>query len=263
MPSKVDIITPVYGQPQFLRGLMESMRQYETGVDYHWWVVDDKGPQTPELSAVYAELKEDERVTVLMSPINRGFAGANNEAFRRGKSPFVLMLNSDTRIKDNGWLRQMLVEMWNDENVGVVGPMLTFFDDDTAPEHPAGKVQHAGVAFNMLGQPYHIFAGWDPTHPKVNQRREMNAVTGACLLTRRKVYHKLGGLDTIYTTGNFEDVQFCLQVRAAGLKVIYTPQTILNHYSGGSNNNATANVNAGIFQTRCRGIIPHDDWMYW
>jgi O-antigen biosynthesis protein len=261
--SVVDIITPIYGNPEFLRQLSAGMLTVPAGVTWHWYVVDDKGPQSRELDIIYAGLEQDSRCTVIRSKTNRGFAGANNDAFKLGRAPFVLLLNSDIRILHDDWLVPMVKE-FDAQNVGVVGARLIYFKDVVGdPDRPAGTVQHAGVGFNLLGQAYHVFRTWDPSHPKVNVRREMNAVTGACLMIRRFLYEKIGGLDEDYTTGNFEDVQACLMAKAHGYKIIYTPNTTLEHYAGGSGNSATAKINEQIFQLKCRGLIEYDDYKYW
>jgi len=98
----------------------------------------------------------------------------------------------------------------------------------------AGKVQHAGVARNDEGVPYHPFLGWDADVPDVNTEREVNAVTGACYLVRRKVWDELGGWDPIFERGVYEDVDFCWQSRKHGYLVQYRPQACLYHYSSAS-----------------------------
>lgn len=259
----VDILTPVYGQPDFVEQLMTTMFAYDAGVTWRWFVIDDKGPQSDHLTKVYDEMKRDSRCRVIPPTINRGFAGANNEAFFRGSAQYVLLLNSDTRIRHDGWLKTMTDEFL-DPRVGIVGARLVYFEDSVgdARKRP-GKTQHAGVAFNLIGQPYHIFMGWSPDHPQVNQRRRMGAVTGACLLTRRRLYHKFGGLDTDYGQGNFEDVQYCRQVVADGYRIIYTPAATLDHFAGGSDNTAHSVRNASLFQQKAGHLVTYDEWRYY
>ena len=260
--TEVDIVTPVYGSPEMLAVLYESMMTIDAGVSWHWIVIDDKGPQSDLLSALYTKLRGDSRCKVILSPVNRGFAGINNDAVKRGKARLLLLLNSDTKILTPGWLKTMASE-FSDKTVGCVGAKLLYFSDKDTIERPAGKIQHAGVAFNLIGQAFHIFMGWESDNPKVTERREMNAVTGACLMTRRSLYEKLGGLDEQYTKGNFEDVQYCLQVRRTGHKIIYNPNVVLNHYAGGSDNTETAAYNEQLFRLKCRGITEYDDWKYY
>ena len=261
----VDIVTPVYGGAKMLRNMVESLIAVEAGVPWRLWLVDDCGPERKELDELYSEFrKKDARIRAVQNPRNAGFAASNNRGFRMGSAGLLLMLNSDILVTGPGWLQAMADE-FADPQVGVVGARLVFFDEYEKPDpyRPAGKTQHAGVCFNMDGNPYHIFSGWDPEHPKVNCRREMNAVTGACMMTRRTLYEQLGGLDVDYGQGNFEDVQFSLQVRALGYKVVYQPKTRLFHYSGGSGNSAQALFNNGLFKLKCGKIIEYDEFRHW
>jgi len=242
--------------------MVDSLRKFDAGIDWRLFLVDDLGPDGDELDQLYADYKKDSRIKIIRNHKNSGFAVSNNNGVSRGHSPIILLLNSDIEICEDGWLRRMTDE-FSDLEVGVVGARLLYPEDSVVPNRPAGKIQHAGVVFNLLGQPYHIYQGWRAEHPRVIQRLEMNAVTGACLMTRRNIYQTIGGLDPIYTKGNFEDVQYCLQVRKLGGKVIYQPLVKLYHFSGGSNNSETARFNEQIFRMRCKDIIEYDEWKYW
>lgn len=274
---KVDIITPVYGHPELLWQCVKTLLDPEKdpGVSFHWWIIDDAGPQTPRnlpdgrvfeygIPDIYEKLKADPRCTVIMSKKNLGFAGANNEAARRGKAPYMLLLNSDTRVRHADWLKMMVKEAEN-ERVGAVGPLLLFFDDDYGDleGRPPGKVQHCGVVFNIIGQPYHLFFKWSKENPRVCRRRDnLQAVTGACLLTKRRWWDKVGGLDETYGQGNFEDVQFCKQLHSSGLKIIFTPDVVLDHFHGGSGNSDVAMKNQTIFQLKVGDLVVCDDFRH-
>jgi GT2 family glycosyltransferase len=260
----VDIVMPVYGEPEFLKCCLESLAAYEAGVPYALTLVDDVSPV--EMGFVYA-LAGEMGARVVYHHENKGFAGACNTGARKGRAPWILLLNTDTLITHDGWLKAM-VDEGKDPKVGVVGALLTFFPTDhplyeESPIRPPKRVQHAGVVFDILGRPYHIFSGWSADHPQVWQRREMNCVTGACLMTRRKLWRRLGGLEECYSTGNFEDVEFCIQARLAGYKVVYTPTAHLHHFAGGSNNSTTAKRNARLFQLRMGQVVEFDEWRHW
>lgn len=264
--ADVDIVLPVYGQPEFLRNCLESLYAHDAGVDYTVTLVDDVSPV--EMDDVY-EYAQDNGAWLARHPNNRGFAAACNTGARKGKSRYLLLLNTDTEILHDGWLAEMVSEA-NWQKIGVVGSLLTFFPEDHPLQEengrqlrPAEMTQHAGVVFDILGRPYHIFVGWSPEHPKVQERREMNAVTGACFLTDRRLWKRLGGLDEDYTKGNFEDVQYCIQARASGFKVIYTPKAHLSHYAGGSGNVQTATRNAQLFQLKVGSLVEYDEWRFW
>jgi GT2 family glycosyltransferase len=261
---EVDIVLPVYGQPDFLKACLESLYAHDAGVLYSVTLVDDVSPD--EMGWVY-DYADKKGARVIRHRDNRGFAAACNTGARNGKAPWVLLLNTDTIIAHDGWLAAM-VAAGRDPQVGVIGCLLTFFPEDhplyeASPLRPAGKTQHAGVAFDIMGRPYHIFSGWSSDHPKVAQRREMNAVTGACFLTRRKLWRRLGGLDEDYTRGNFEDIQYCIQARLARYKIVYTPEAHLYHFAGGSDNTATAKKNALLFQLKVGQMVEYDEYRFW
>jgi glycosyltransferase involved in cell wall biosynthesis len=60
----------------------------------------------------------------------------------------------------------------------------------------------------------------------------MLAVTGACLFIRKDLFQLLGGFDTVYKIGYYEDADICLRVRELGYKVIYEPDTMVVHKTG-------------------------------
>ena len=270
--TKVDIIAVSYGKPEFLTGLYETLTAFDAGVSYNLTIVDNLSPDQAAMQPVYTMLETKPNVNIIRSPKNLGFAGGNNLGVDRSFAPYVLLLNTDIRIKHAGWLKAMTDELDASEDIGVVGARLLFFEANdlksisesnvSTLNRVPGRVQHAGVAFNILGQAYHIFLGWTSENIRVTQRREMNAVTGACLMTRRRLYKEIG-LNTAYGIGNFEDVEYCLHVRQKGYKIVYQPNACLYHYSGGSNNTATAQINGQLFMMRCRDLIRYDEYLYY
>ena len=263
----VDIITPVYGSPNLLMGTISSVLLHPTDIPWHWWIIDDNTPEDKErtlLLDIYREAARDPRIDVLLNTDNLGFAGANNAAVQEGKAPYIFMLNSDVRVTDI-WLQPMIEEMETNFKAGVVGAKLIFFPEvfttfrSGVSLRPAGKVQHAGVAFNILRQPFHIHIGWKHDNPRLNKRKSIQAVTGAALLTRRALWDKTGGLNLVYDKGNFEDIEYCLRVKSMGFEVIYRPDAVIYHYAGGSGNSMTAMKNAQIFLMRCGEMMMPDE----
>jgi len=261
--SLVNIVIPVYGYPNMLRGTIASLRLHPSSIPWRCFIVDDASPKENEieLNAIYQSLKKDRRFRVIKSRKNLGYAGANNKGVASGSSQFILLLNSDVRVTGD-WLALLLKEM-NDPKVGVVGCKLLFFPERfNDPKRPAGRIQHAGVVFNITRAPYHRMIGWPSDDIRVNRREEMQAVTGACFLVRRNLWSKIGGLNEVYTKGNFEDVEFALHVRYLGYKVIYTPEPLIYHFGGGSENYQTAQKNLQIFLMRCGAEIKFDDYRF-
>ena len=63
---------------------------------------------------------------------------------------------------------------------------------------------------------------------------ECSAVTAACLLTRRQDYLDVGGMDELLFPVNFNDVDYCLKLRANGKRIVFTPHARLYHFESAS-----------------------------
>ena len=112
--------------------------------------------------------------------------------------------------------------------VGAVGAML-YYPNDT--------IQHAGVVLGVHGVAAHLYAGMPRGYPghggRARVAQALSAVTGACLLVRRAVYEQVGGLDESLQVA-FNDIDFCLRLRAAGYRNIWTPFAELYHHESAS-----------------------------
>lgn len=139
-------------------------------------------------------------------------------------TPLVLHLNNDVNALERGWLEEM-AGWFTQPDVGVVGAKLVY---------PDRTLNHTGI---IIG-PHGGLADTPFTHAAENTvdvkwqaaAREVSAVTGACLLTRTALYHELGGFDEKEFGVAYNDVDYCLRVRAAGHRIIYTPQARLMHW---------------------------------
>jgi GT2 family glycosyltransferase len=163
-------------------------------------------------------------VSVVRLDQNYGFARACNEGAKATNLPYILFLNNDTEPVP-GFSDEMLKVMEEDEINGIIGAKMLFKLN--------GKVQHAGISFYEDGWAYELGRNFTPEHPFVNQRRELNAVTAACMLIRRSLFEALGGFDIAYTNG-WEDVDLCLQARELGIRILYCPTAIVYHHHFGT-----------------------------
>lgn len=215
----VSIIIPVYNRWQLTQRCLESICGATEQATYELIVVDNHS--TDDTNRVLQAVEGD--ITVLRQPTNRGFAAACNAGARLAQGEYLLFLNNDTEVKP-GWLDTMLECARSEENVGAVGAKLLY---------PAGDVQHAGIAISVKRVPYLIFQHFGAEHPAVCETREMQAVTGACMLVPKTVFDQAGGFDEEYHNG-FEDVDFCLRLRQNGLRVIYCPKATITHHEESS-----------------------------
>lgn len=209
------IIIPVWNKVELTRQCLVALGPATEDVSFELIVVDNHSTDgTPEL---LASLGGD--VRVITNHDNLGFAKACNQGAEAATGEYLVFLNNDT-IPLKGWLSALVKEVQSDPAVTVVGSKLLYEN---------GTVQHAGVAIDRNNlTPYHIYAGFAGDHPAVNKRREMNAVTGACLLIRRSVFTELGGFDEGFRNG-FEDIDLCLKVREKQGRIVYQPWSVLYH----------------------------------
>ncbi len=151
------------------------------------------------------------------------FARLINHAAGQTTSPYLLLLNDDTKVTESGWLRA-LVDMILKPGAGAVGARLLF---------PDRTIQHAGVVVGLHGTCGHAFRGLPADRPHyhglASMAREVSAVTGACLLTRRSCFQEVNGLDEAHFPVAFQDVDYCLRLRSKGYRILYTPAATLIH----------------------------------
>ncbi|NOS78022.1 MAG: glycosyltransferase [Nitrospira sp.] len=209
------IIIPAWNKVELTQQCLVALGPATEDVSFELIVVDNHSTDaTPEF---LASLGGD--VRIITNDENLGFAKACNQGAAVATGEYLVFLNNDT-IPLKGWLSALVDEVKTNPDVTVVGSKLLYQD---------GTTQHAGVAIDRNNlTPYHIYNGFAADHPAVNKRRELNAVTAACLLIRRPVFAELGGFDEGFLNG-FEDVDLCLRVREKQGRIVYQPRSILYH----------------------------------
>jgi O-antigen biosynthesis protein len=114
-------------------------------------------------------------------------------------------------------------------DVGAVGALLLW---------PSGVVQHAGVVLGPKFEAAHAFQdridGEGGYGDLLRVAHECSAVTAACLMTRRRDYLEVGGMDETHFPVNFNDVDYCLKLRARGRRIVFTPDARLTHKESAS-----------------------------
>jgi GT2 family glycosyltransferase len=268
MPE-LSIVIPVYGDIENLQRCYAEIRK-NTKLRYEIIFVDDESPDQEMLRTFFDGIKNDSGVTILHNPKNMGFGQTANKGVSRVRAPIVVFVSSDVFVKEE-CLDRMHAEFVNDPLLGVVGPKLLFPLDSKDPStRPPGKIQHAGLAFNVAGSPYHMFMGWSEDNPRVNIKKQVQAVTGACFMTRTEVFKTQGGFADVYGKGTYEDMEFCIVTRVGGRKVLYLPTAVAYHHVGSSIGKAVERGeggfdlerNASIFRIRVGQAIHWDEWYH-
>src|SRR5262249_48487509 len=191
---------------------------------------DSSDPDTLD----YLATIEGDVAQVLRVPGDFNFARLNNMAASVAKSDHLLLLNNDIKALDTDWLDEMLARL-AEPDVGAVGALLLW---------PSGIVQHGGVVLGPGFAATHAFndrmsgdAGYGDL---LRVSHQCSAVTAACLLTRRADFLFVGGLDELRFPVNFNDVDYCLKLRALGKRIVFTPHAKLLHIESASRGNDKA-----------------------
>jgi GT2 family glycosyltransferase len=187
-------------------------------------VVTQSGPLDQEQAQAAQLLERTGRARVsVLERETFNYSVANNVGVAQSAGEFVLLLNDDVSTLEPDWLDRM-VAMMSDPAVGIVGAKL-YYEDMTT--------QHGGVIIGLGGLADHVSRLLPRGSPGYMGRavldQEMSVVTGACLLVRRSIYVALGGLDEALASA-FNDVDFCLRVRAAGHLVVFAGSVELVHH---------------------------------
>lgn len=221
---KVTLIMPSACKLSFLKPCLESLwtrtkyREFEILL-----VVNEIRYSVPEQAKFLDGIKNNPGIRILVyedQPFN--YSKLNNWAIQHSDAPFVGLLNDDTEVISQDWLSEMV--FWSrQEGVGTVGANLLY---------PDGRIQHAGVFLGMEGG-LHAFrffpGGSDGYMGRLQTVCNYSAVTGACLLMRREMYDRVGGLDEEAFPVAFNDIDLCLKLGLKGYRTIWTPFAKLIH----------------------------------
>jgi GT2 family glycosyltransferase len=219
----VTIVVLSYNNYPMLVKCVESLRRNTPNPLYELLILDNGSD--PNDTTLFNYLKSLD-CRVIYSDTNHGFAGGNNIAADTARGEVLVFLNNDTEVQPN-WLEPIL-DLLDHDTVGVVGSRLIY---------PNWTIQHAGVAFNpgaTSNIAYHPYSGHSHDYPPANIRREVHSVTGACLSISRSLFTLLGGFDTSYIRGYYEDADLCTKARDAGYQVVYEPASLVVHKHGQS-----------------------------
>jgi GT2 family glycosyltransferase/ADP-heptose:LPS heptosyltransferase len=233
----VSILVPTRDQLPLLQRCVESVIEKTKYPAYEILIIDNDSQTIDARNYLAAiEAKEAElggRLRVVRQPGPFNFSAMNNAAARAARGEYLLLLNNDTAALHDDWLDEMMGHAVRPD-VGIVGAKLLY---------PDGKIQHAGVILGLRGPAEHPFIGRPPEDRgyfgRAQLTQDLSAVTGACLLVRKSVYEQVGGLDEQAFKVSYNDIDLCLKVREAGLRIVFTPYALLMHEGSASQKSGT------------------------
>ena len=220
-----------YNTKEVLLDCVRSVHAHTTGVTFEVIVVDNdsRDGTVAALKDAYPGMR------IVANPDNRGFAKAVNQALAVSCGRHVLLLNSDTIVRDQA-LAVMVAYLDDHPDVGAVSCKQwtgdghlnqTCFPFPSLREHLFYSALFQRIAPTMQA------AAAATQAVDCTQSQDVDWANGACLMVRRSLLQQLGGLDEEFFM-YFEDVDLCQRLRQQGYRVRHLAEAEIVHFVGRS-----------------------------
>ncbi len=223
----VSVIIPNKDHRQDLDVCLRAIEERATYRNVEFVIVENNSTD-PETFAYYEKIqKEFDNVRVVRWEREFNYSAINNFGVTFAKGEYLLFLNNDTELIAENFIEEML-GLCQREDVGAVGARLLYQDD---------TIQHAGVVVGFGGIAGHTFIGLHKAENSYFHRamstQDYSAVTAACMMTKKSLFEKVGGFTEELAVA-FNDIDYCMKVRAEDKLVVYNPYALLYHYESKS-----------------------------
>lgn len=239
MVSNLSIIIVNYNSKKVLEECLQSIQKSDLKKICEIIIIDNASSQSiKDLANNYQDCK------FIFNKKNIGFAGANNIGIKQAKSDFILLLNPDTIVNKKAILR-MLDYLKENKKTGIVGCKIY---------NLAGDIEHSTHSFpSIIKEFFHAnqwlksFLGYDSFFVKIfkrnilakdlasywdhNELREVDHVTGACMMVKKEAIEKAGLLDEAFFLYN-EEVEWSYRIKKAGYNSVFLPDVSIIHLFG-------------------------------
>ena len=214
---QVSIVIVVYNRAELTLACLRSL--LPTPIPLQIIIVDNASTDlTPML------LSRIRGATIIRNSENLHFLRACNQGGHKADGTYILLLNNDTEVLP-GAIPQAMACMERYPDAGAVGGRLIL---------PDGRLQEAGGIIWRDGMCSGYGRSADPEDGAYLFSRPVDYCSGAFLLTPTTIWKKLGGFDNRYSPAYYEETDYCLRLRKAGLQVYYEPRACIRHYEFGS-----------------------------
>ena len=242
--SSVDlsIIIVNWNSKDYLRRCIASILAETQDVNFEILVIDSASFDACDamLREVYPEVR------FIQSDKNLGFSKANNVAFRASKGEAVLFLNPDTELVGPA-INILLDHLWELPDAGAVGCKLLNSDGTIQ----TSCIQSIPTILNQMLDSEASRAKWPrsplwgtaPLYSASENPKEVEAISGACVMLKREVFEGVGLFSEDYFM-YAEDIDLSYKVRKAAYRNYYIPVAVVTHHGGSSTQQAVSNFPA-------------------
>jgi GT2 family glycosyltransferase len=243
--DRVSIVIPNFDGMGALRACLTAIEEKTSYRNYEVIVVDDGG-----MDAKLRKWLESQGYRIILADESASLSRRINLGTAQAHSPYLLLLAGETEVISADWITSML-GFCKQEKIGAVGAKLF---------QRSGKIQHIGVVLGLkgvIGYPLQGYRARPLGYPDPSQFvRNCSAVSGACMMVRKEMFEKLGGFDE-RVPNTYNDIDFCLRVREAGFRIVWTPEAELYYDAAG---NSVDDTEIKYFEERWAQVLKSDPY---
>jgi len=240
IPYKLAVIIVNYNVEYFLEQCLSSVEKALQQVTHEVYVVDNNSVD----GSVAMVRDKFPWVKVIANTENVGFSKANNQAIQESNAEYVLLLNPDTVVEEDTFIKSV---SFMDENpeAGGLGVRMVDGKGQFLPESKRGLPTPQVAFFKIFGlsklfSKSKRFNRYHLGHLNEFETHEIDVLSGAFMLMRKSVLEKIGLLDeTFFMYG--EDIDLSYRIQVGGYKNFYFPETRIIHYKGESTKKGSIN----------------------
>ncbi|MCL4538604.1 MAG: glycoside hydrolase family 99-like domain-containing protein [Bacteroidetes bacterium] len=210
------IIMLTYNQLEYTKLTVDSIRRH-TRAPYELIVIDNASTD-----GTVEYLKAQKDIRTVFNKDNLGFPAGCNQGLEIASGNYALLLNNDVIVADD-WLEGLIECAESTPSIGIVGSM---------SNRVSGLQLEANPGYTKVSRVQEYAAKY--RRKNRNKWFESPRVAGLCMLIKREVVEKIGGLDTAFGIGNCEDDDYCLRARLAGYKVAIAGDVFIHHFGSKS-----------------------------
>jgi len=237
---KLSIVIVNYNVKHFLSQCLQSVQKAIAGIDAEVFVVDNASCD----GSVKMLTEKFPWVNLIANTQNTGFSCANNQAIELAKGEFVLLLNPDTLVEEDTFMK--CVDFMNQTpDAGAIGVKMINGNGEFLPESKRALPIPSVAFYKIFGLSKLFprskkFGSYHLTYLDNDQTQSVEVLSGAYMFIRKKVLDTIGLLDeTFFMYG--EDIDLSYRITQAGYKNYYLPETRIIHYKGESTKKGTIN----------------------
>lgn len=223
--NSLSVIIVTYQSSNVLPRLLDSLERQDVPAEEYDLIVVDNDSSDASAGIIEGRFPQ---ARLIKNAENRGFAAAANQGAQLATGKYLLFLNPDTVLEED-FLRSSIRFLDANPDVGVFGPQLVSLNGEAQSDcwrSPSWPVLLAEVFL-----PYRLALPLVTSRP--GGTTSVQGVSGACMMTGREVFVKVGGFDERFFM-YYEDLDYCRRVEAGGYRVMHLHDLVTVHLGASS-----------------------------